>query len=81
MKKFPRSRTVSSQVILAVLASVALAAPTSSEREAPILRDERIREDDGRYNFEVETGNGISISQSGSPGEETGAINKAGKYS
>lgn len=72
-------------MIIALLASVAVAAPTyeatSSEKEAPILRDDRIHEEDGRYNFEVETGNGISISQSGSPGEETGAINKAGHYS
>ncbi|XP_045135724.1 cuticle protein AM/CP1114-like [Portunus trituberculatus] len=72
-------------VIIALLASVALAAPTydssSSEKEAPILKYDRIQEDDGRYNYEFETGNGISHSQSGSPGDDTGAINKAGHYS
>ena len=71
-------------MIVALLASVAIAAPTydsSSDKEAPILKYDRIQEDDGRYNFEFETGNGIVISQSGSPGDETGAINKAGQYS
>ena len=82
---FSRTSVVvfSPQVIIALLASVALAAPTydsSSEKEAPILKYDRIQEDDGRYNYEFETGNGISHSQSGSPGDETGAINKAGHY-
>ncbi|XP_045593238.1 cuticle protein AMP1A [Procambarus clarkii] len=77
-------------VILAVLATVATAAPqgyaapqaryAGSSEEVPILKDDRIQEDDGRYNFDVETGNGIILSQSGSPGSE-GAIIKAGQYS
>ncbi|XP_071516417.1 cuticle protein AMP1A-like [Panulirus ornatus] len=71
--------------ILLALAAVAVAAPQydsyESERNAPILKDERIREDDGRYNYEVETGNGIVLSQSGSPNTDQGAINKAGHYS
>lgn len=46
----------------------------------PILKDERIHEDDGRYNYDVETGNGIVLSQAGSPVGE-GAIAKAGQYS
>nr|XP_027208980.1 uncharacterized protein LOC113802575 [Penaeus vannamei] len=33
----------------------------------PILKDERIQEDDGRYSVDVETGNGIKLSESGSP--------------
>ncbi|CAL4170059.1 unnamed protein product, partial [Meganyctiphanes norvegica] len=41
----------------------------------PILRDSRFREDDGTHNFDVETGNGIVISQSGgSDGHKQGAI-------
>ncbi|XP_071516038.1 uncharacterized protein [Panulirus ornatus] len=47
----------------------------------PILKDVRVHEEDGRYNFEVETGNGIRLSQSGSPEGHTGAVNKAGEYS
>ncbi|KAK8388664.1 hypothetical protein O3P69_020564 [Scylla paramamosain] len=81
---FSRTTGVSPQMIVTLLASVALAAPTydtSSEKEAPILKYDRIQEDDGRYNYEFETGNGISHSQSGSPGDDTGAINKAGHYS
>lgn len=47
----------------------------------PILRDDRVHEEDGRYNIEVETGNGISLSQSGSPDGANGAVNKAGQFS
>merc|ERR1712212_1321285 len=46
----------------------------------PILRDDRVAEDDGRYNFDVGTANGIVLSESGSPGA-TGAISSAGSYS
>ncbi|XP_069984856.1 cuticle protein AMP1A [Penaeus vannamei] len=72
-------------VILSLILAVAAAAPQygrqdSSEKEAPILRDERIQEDDGRYNFDVQTGNGITLSQSGSPVAE-GAIASAGEFS
>ncbi|XP_045593614.1 cuticle protein AMP1A [Procambarus clarkii] len=70
-------------VIFATLAVLAAAAPQkygTDEKDAPILKDERITENDGRYNFEVETGNGIIISQSGSPVAE-GAIAKAGQFS
>ncbi|XP_042880018.1 cuticle protein AMP1A-like [Penaeus japonicus] len=37
-------------------------------------------EDDGRYNFEMETANGIEMAESGSHGLE-GAINSAGSFS
>nr|XP_027239250.1 cuticle protein CP14.6-like [Penaeus vannamei] len=46
----------------------------------PILRDDRVQEDDGRYNFDVETGNGITASESGSPDGPEGAVVKAGQY-
>ncbi|XP_068206615.1 cuticle protein AMP1A-like [Palaemon carinicauda] len=71
-------------IVLATLATLAVAAPqqygSSSDEDAPILRDDRIQEDDGRYNFDVETGNGIVISQSGSPVAQ-GAIASAGQFS
>ncbi|XP_064093906.1 cuticle protein AMP1A-like [Macrobrachium nipponense] len=71
-------------IVLACLATLAASAPqqygSSSDEVAPILRDERIQEDDGRYNFDVETGNGIVISQAGSPVSE-GAIASAGQFS
>ncbi|CAL4144029.1 unnamed protein product, partial [Meganyctiphanes norvegica] len=74
--------------ILATLATVAIAAPQGygysaprsvdsdeSVEVIPILRDDRVREDDGTHNFEVETGNGITISQSGdSNGDKQGVI-------
>merc|ERR1711970_1355241 len=41
----------------------------------PILRDDRVHEEDGTHNFEVETGNGIVLSQSGnSEGDKHGVI-------
>ncbi|XP_071516028.1 cuticle protein AMP1A-like [Panulirus ornatus] len=52
-----------------------------SEEVIPILRDDRIHEDDGRYTVDVETGNGIVFSQSGSPSGPEGAVVKAGYYS
>nr|XP_027208967.1 cuticle protein CP14.6-like [Penaeus vannamei] len=72
-------------LIVLCLAAAAAAAPgyvdaDSSEREAAILRDDRVHGDDGRYNVDVETENGISLSQSGSPEGNNGAIIKAGQY-
>ncbi|XP_037780464.1 cuticle protein AMP1A-like [Penaeus monodon] len=71
-------------IVLCVVAA-AVAAPSygndnSSEREAEILRDDRVHGDDGRYNVDVETENGITLSQSGSPEGNNGAISKAGQY-
>ncbi|XP_050700816.1 cuticle protein AMP1A-like isoform X22 [Eriocheir sinensis] len=76
-------------VILAALAAVALAAPkpdygsfsAESAEFIPILKDERVQEDDGRYNLDIETGNGIFLSQSGSPDGPDGAVVKSGVYS
>ena len=77
------------------MATLALAAPEyihnaplvddSSEEDrsevVPILKDDRIQEEDGRFNVEVETGNGIVFSESGSPRGPDGAVVKAGQYS
>lgn len=72
-------------VAVAAPEKLAAAATLSDERSddfySPILRDDRIREDDGRFNFDVETGNGIVLSQSGSPEGDAGAVIKAGQYS
>ncbi|XP_042856742.1 cuticle protein AMP1A-like [Penaeus japonicus] len=80
-------------VILSLLVAVAVAAPQygdsrpqtrafdSSFEDVAILRDDRVLEDDGRYNFDFETANGISVSESGSPVGEDGAINSAGSFS
>ncbi|CAL4170063.1 unnamed protein product, partial [Meganyctiphanes norvegica] len=47
----------------------------SSVEHIPILRNELVQEEDGTHNFEVETGNGIIISQSGgSDGHKQGVI-------
>ncbi|XP_037780112.1 cuticle protein AM1159-like [Penaeus monodon] len=70
-------------VVVAVACADRLYEPPSvraDSDEIPILRDERVIEDDGRYNFDMETGNGIKVSESGSPGDE-GAINSAGSFS
>ncbi|XP_063857062.1 cuticle protein AM1199-like [Scylla paramamosain] len=77
-------------VILAVLAAAAVAAPQysysappedSSEEVIPIVRDDRVHEDDGAYNLDVETGNGIVLSQSGSPDGPEDSVVKTGHYS
>ncbi|KAK8740173.1 hypothetical protein OTU49_003078, partial [Cherax quadricarinatus] len=77
--------------IIAILATLAASAPQDSYRAphqesredevVPILRDERVHDEDGKFNFEIETGNGISISQAGLPDDDSGAVIKAGKYS
>lgn len=62
---------------------MAAAAPQEYEaREViPIVKDVRVQEDDGRYSVDVETGNGIFQSQSGSPSGDKGSVVKAGEYS
>lgn len=45
------------------------------------MKDVRVQEDDGRYSVDVETGNGIIQSQSGSPTGAEGSVVKAGEYS
>ncbi|XP_066943730.1 cuticle protein AMP1A-like [Macrobrachium rosenbergii] len=80
-------------VILAALAAVALAAPqysydapaarssADSSEEVAILRDDRVHEDDGKYNFDFESENGIRFSEAGSPDGDEDAIVSAGQYS
>ncbi|XP_064093888.1 cuticle protein AM1159-like isoform X2 [Macrobrachium nipponense] len=81
-------------VLLSVLAAVALAAPQGYEApaalssharsvDAPVIaivRDERVSGDDGSYNVDVETANGIVYSESGSPGV-AGAVASSGRLS
>ena len=70
------------QVVLAALAVVAAAAPQYDSREVvPILKDERQQDEYGRYNLDVQTGNGIVLAQSGSPDGPEGSVIKAGQYS
>nr|XP_027239193.1 cuticle protein CP14.6-like isoform X1 [Penaeus vannamei]XP_027239194.1 cuticle protein CP14.6-like isoform X2 [Penaeus vannamei] len=74
-------------VVFALLVAVACAdrlyeAPARDDSdEIAILRDDRVIEDDGRYNFDMETANGIVFSESGSPVGDEGAINSAGSFS
>ncbi|XP_027208963.1 cuticle protein AMP1A-like [Penaeus vannamei] len=70
-------------VIIACVAAVALAAPQydSSEEFVPILKDDRVHEDDGTFNFDFEAANGIRVSQAGSPDGDEDAVIKAGEYS
>ncbi|XP_063587529.1 cuticle protein AMP1A-like [Penaeus indicus] len=70
-------------VILACVAVVAFAAPQydSSEEFVPILKDDRVHEEDGTFNFDFEAANGIRVSQAGSPDGDEDAVIKAGEYS
>ncbi|XP_047470345.1 cuticle protein AMP1A-like isoform X1 [Penaeus chinensis] len=81
--------------ILVALTAVAAAAPQNGYslpdpstrgvlevvEVVPILRDDRVQEDDGRYSFDIETGDDITASESGSPDGPEGAIVASGKYS
>nr|XP_027239229.1 cuticle protein AM/CP1114-like [Penaeus vannamei] len=74
--------------VLSLLVAVACAdrlyeapAARAASDEIAILRDDRVIEDDGRYNFDAETANGIVFSESGSPVGDEGAINSAGSFS
>lgn len=77
-----------------MLATVAAAAPQyaapapsptrysgESDEVVAILRDDRVQEDDGSYNFEVETDDGVKLSQNGSPSGPDGSVVKSGQYS
>ncbi|XP_047469330.1 cuticle protein CP14.6-like [Penaeus chinensis] len=76
-------------ILVTLLASMAAAVPQGygapqppryNSEEIAILRDDRVIEDDGRYNFDMETANGIVFSEHGTPGLK-GAINSAGSFS
>lgn len=80
------------QVVFSLVVAGVFAAPQyeseSEQRQArfddsrehvPILKDERVIDNDGRYTFDVATGNGIVVSESGSPGA-VGSINSAGSF-
>lgn len=86
----PKCHLFPLQVILLALVAVTIARPdyhTHSEEEEEsvehvgVLRDERVHDEDGRYNYDVETENGIVLSQGGSPTGEDNAVIKAGSYS
>ncbi|XP_042891711.1 cuticle protein AMP1A-like [Penaeus japonicus] len=78
-------------IVIACLAAVAVAAPqysygapraaSSEEDFVPILKDDRVHEEDGTFNFDFEAANGIRFSQSGSPDGDEDAVIKAGEYS
>ncbi|KAK3857449.1 hypothetical protein Pcinc_036282 [Petrolisthes cinctipes] len=60
-------------VIFACLAAVALAAPQQREADfIDIIRDERVDNGDGNYNFLFETENGIYQEVAGRPGDNGG---------
>ena len=74
-------------MIIAALVAVAIAAPDrgygslGSSEEGEILQHDFDLQDDGRYNLEMRTSNGISVSQRGSPDGPDGAVVKSGVYS
>lgn len=60
---------------------MAAATPEDPSKDIiPIVRDVRVQEEDGKYSVDVETGNGIFQSQSGSPDGAEGSVIKAGEY-
>ncbi|KAL7631912.1 UNVERIFIED_CONTAM: hypothetical protein RMT77_017791 [Armadillidium vulgare] len=67
-------------VIFATLLALTFAAP-KDDKEALILRDDRVNSEGGAYSFDVETDNGIKISEGGQPEGEAQAIHSAGEIS
>ncbi|XP_068223239.1 uncharacterized protein [Palaemon carinicauda] len=70
-----------SKVFVLCLAALASAAP-KPQGDAPvvaILRDERVDQGDGNFNYAFEADNGISMQVSGTPGSE-GQVNMEGVY-
>ncbi|XP_027239246.1 endocuticle structural glycoprotein SgAbd-2-like [Penaeus vannamei] len=55
-------------------------APEEPKEAVPILKDERVNNEDGSYTVDVETGNGIVNSEAGSINGEGGFV-KSGHYS
>ncbi|XP_069947359.1 cuticle protein CP14.6-like [Cherax quadricarinatus] len=79
-------------VFLAAVVAVATAAPqyaapqapsrySESSEEVAILRHDFLQGDEGGYKLDVETANGISVSQAGSPSGPEGSVVKSGQYS
>ncbi|XP_042222823.1 cuticle protein AM1159-like [Homarus americanus] len=67
--------------ILACLAAVAMAAPQLQQGlpVVQVLRDERQQDDNGNFNYALETDNGIYMAASGVQGSQ-GQINIEGSY-
>ncbi|XP_042888864.1 cuticle protein AMP4-like [Penaeus japonicus] len=65
-------------ILIACLFAVALARPQDLN-DVPILRDDRLNEGNGNFNYDFETGNGIVVSAVGTPGVE-GQSNIQGTY-
>ncbi|XP_068215686.1 cuticle protein AM1274-like [Palaemon carinicauda] len=68
-----------SAVALLCLAAMAFAAPQLDERPVAILRDERVDQGDGNFNYAFAADNGIEMEVSGAPGAE-GAVSMRGYY-
>ncbi|XP_069188728.1 cuticle protein CP14.6-like [Procambarus clarkii] len=79
-------------IIFAVVVAVASAAPQYAAPQAPtryaesseevaILRHDFVPGDAGAYKLDVETANGIVVSQAGAPSGPEGAVVKSGQYS
>ncbi|KAK3857450.1 hypothetical protein Pcinc_036283 [Petrolisthes cinctipes] len=67
-------------VILACLATVAIAAPQQANpRPIEVIRDERVDQGDGNFQYEFETENGIYTNAVGAPGS-LGQSNMQGSY-
>ena len=86
----------SKQLIVAVVVTVAAADTEYSYRPpqntaasarsdiidlVPIVKDERFHSEDGSFGYDVQTGNGIFMSKSGSPAGPADSVVMVGEYS
>ncbi|XP_068226970.1 cuticle protein AMP1A-like [Palaemon carinicauda] len=65
-------------VLFACLVAASLAAP-KPQGDTAILRDDRVDQGDGNFNYAFELSDGTAVEASGSPGEG-GAVNIRGSY-
>ncbi|XP_066941308.1 cuticle protein AMP2-like [Macrobrachium rosenbergii] len=71
--------TMKSAIIFFGLVAVSLASPQIQDRVVALLRDDRVDQGDGNFNYAFAADNGLEMEVSGAPGAE-GAVSMRGYY-
>ncbi|XP_064083842.1 cuticle protein AM/CP1114-like [Macrobrachium nipponense] len=66
-------------VVFLCLVAVSLASPQTQDRVVALLRDDRVDQGDGNFNYAFAADNGLEMEVSGAPGAE-GAVSMRGYY-
>ncbi|XP_066941906.1 cuticle protein AMP1B-like [Macrobrachium rosenbergii] len=80
LQALPRATSTANMklIVVACLVAMALAAPRPQD-DVSIVKDERVDQGDGNFNYNFELSDGTAIDAAGTPGEE-GAVNIQGSY-